>query len=235
MAETTDTTIATPHRRLDAYVATPEGAGPWPGVVVLHDILGLTPVARGHADWLAGEGFLAVVPDLFTGGGRVRCIRAIFRAMAARSGPAFDEVSAVRDWLRARPECSGKVGVIGFCMGGGFALLLAGEGGYDAASVNYGEVPDDVEALLAGACPIVGSFGAKDRLFRGGAARLERAARAAGLAHDIKEYPEAGHSFMDDHKGLFMRLARVAIGGYRAKEAADARARIVRFFRAHLG
>jgi carboxymethylenebutenolidase len=64
--DVTELSISTPHHRLKGYLATPQGAGPWPGVIVLHDIFGLTDVTRGHADWLAKEGYLAVAPDLFS-------------------------------------------------------------------------------------------------------------------------------------------------------------------------
>jgi carboxymethylenebutenolidase len=69
--------ISTPHHQLIGYLATPRGKGPWPGVVVLHDIFGMTDVTRGHADWLAKEGYLVVAPDLFSWGGRIRCIRSL--------------------------------------------------------------------------------------------------------------------------------------------------------------
>ena len=93
------------------------------------------------------------------------------RAMRQRQGRIFEEVEAVRDWLIRQPGCSGRAGVIGFCMGGGFALLLAPDHGYDVASVNYGTVPKDAPDLLARACPIVGSFGGKDLTLRGAAGR----------------------------------------------------------------
>lgn len=111
--------------------------------------------------------------------------------------------------------------------------------------MNYGvAVPKDAytERALAGACPIVGSYGARDRANRGTADRLERVLAGLGVEHDVKEYPDAGHAFLNDHENagdrtplLFVVMGRFAgTSGYHGPSAQDARRRIVSFFNANL-
>ena len=231
-----DTTYyADESKELDAYLATPRGAGPWPGVVVVMDALGLSDDIRLAADRLAAAGYLAFAPDLYSGRG-IRCVVATLRASRSGSGEAYADLEAARHWLAERADCTGQIGIIGFCMGGAFALLCAPRYDFAAASVNYGEVPEDAVSRLEGCCPVVASFGKRDPELRGRAQRLEQALTELGVEHDVKEYPDVGHAFMNriNVGPLLNPVMRFVRMHYAHPSAEDSWRRILTFFDAHL-
>lgn len=217
-----------------AYLATPDvGTGPWPGVVVLQDAFGVGQNLRSHTDRLAAAGYVAVAPRLYTPrGGGIRCVAAVFRSMTSGQGPVFEDIEAARGWLAGRDDCTGRIGVIGFCQGGGFALLAAARYDFAASAPNYGHVPTDAERELEGICPVVASFGADDPGLKGHPERLEAALTALGVESDVKSYAGAGHSF---HERFYAEsLVRPLGMGYDAAASEDSWRRIVDFFGEHL-
>jgi carboxymethylenebutenolidase len=228
--------IPTPRGQMPAYLATPAAPNRVPGVIVLHDVGGMSQDHRNQANWLAEAGFLALAVDLYYLGGMLRCLRAIARDLTARTGPTFDDVEACRAWLAAQPGCTGHIGVAGFCMGGGFALLLVSGRGFSAASINYGgKLPLDVDDFLKTACPVIGSYGGKSHFEKGVAADLERALQRALVPHDVKEYPDAAHSFMNNKEHFWFKVLRFTGIAYNEPAAMDAQRRIATFFHTHLG
>ena len=217
------------------YLAVPAASpGPWPGVVVIFEAFGLNRDIRGHADRLAALGYLALAPDLYDGRSWVRCIRSAIRQVVAGTGPMFEALEEFRGWLAERADCTGKTGVIGFCLGGGFALLCAPDGEFSAAAVNYGRVPKDAERVLAGSCPMVASYGSRDPMGIGPPQRLDEALTALDVPHDVRVYPGAGHSFMSPKPAPLAPLWRLMRLDYQAAAAEDAWQRIFAFFGQYL-
>lgn len=217
---------------IEALLCKPDGPGPWPGVVIVHDAVGFTSDNTAIVQRVAAGGYLAIAPNLYSRGGRLRCMTRVIREALAQRGRAFDDLVAARDHLLASPECSGAVAIAGFCMGGQFALML-GPGHFGASAPFYGvPLPKNLSEILDASCPIVASFGGRDPLGRGAADKLEELTRAKSVPADIKTYPRAGHSFANQLPA--QPLLRVTGFGYDAQATDDAWRRVFAFFDEHL-
>lgn len=230
-------TIPTTDGTIDGYLAVPQpevsGTPAWPGVVVVHDAFGLGDDIRSIAARFATAGYLALAPNLYARGNPATCLRNTFRQLRAGSGQVFSDLESARAVLSRRSDCTGKVGVAGFCMGGGFALLAASRG-FDASAPYYGQLPTD-SSFLDGACPVVASFGAKDPSLRGAAGKLENMLADRGVPRDVKEYPDAGHSFANRLPlGPANVMARILGFGYHHESSEDAWRRVLAFFAEHV-
>lgn len=221
---------------LQGYLALPDGVGPWPGVVVVHEIFGVDVNTRAQSDRLAGLGYAALAVDLYSAGGARSCLVSTMRSVLRGSGRAFTDIETARLALLDRNDVTHKIGIIGFCMGGGFALLTADADRYGAASVNYGMLPNDLDRTAA-LCPVVAAYGAQDKTLRGAATGLRRALDNHDIEHDVVEYESVGHSFLNElptGPRPMQPLAYVLGVKPDAQVIDDAWARIAAFFAAHL-
>jgi carboxymethylenebutenolidase len=224
--------IDTPDGPIDALLDLPQGQGPWPGVAVIHDIMGLGPDEESINERVAGAGYVALTPNLYSRGGRFRCVTRVMRELLTQRGRALDDILAARDHLQGLPECSGHVGIAGFCMGGQFALVMSPKG-FGASAPFYGTpLPRHLSETLDGACPIVASFGSRDPLGRGAPDRLRKVTAAKRITTDIKVYPGVGHSFANTLPA--QPLLRITGFGYDRAATEDAFSRVFAFFGEHL-
>ena len=207
------------------YLARPEGEGPFPGVIVIHEIFGLNENIKEIADRFAAEGYVALAVDLFAERNRALCMFNLIRSQlfSPLENDGVRELKSALSYLSEQPGVDAKrVGAIGFCMGGGFAIAWAcTDNRLQAIAPYYGANPRPLEAVKR-SCPVVGSYPEKD--FTAGAGRkLDAELTKDNIEHDIKVYPDSRHSFFND-KG----------SAYNAEAAQDSWSRVLTFFSVHL-
>ena len=232
--------IATSDGDLTAALALPSETDlPSPGVIVLHELFGLNDDIRRITQRFADNGYVALAPDLYSVGPRLKpiCIRRTMKALRSGSGRAFDDIDAARTWLADRDDVNeSRLAVAGFCLGGGFAILHAARAPVGVAADFYGAVPREAEQL-EGSCPVFAAYGEKDRVFARQAARLGAHLEQLGVEHDITVYPGAGHSFMSQYRGLqgfLVRHSRLSVG-FHQESAEAAWTTMLGFFDRQLG
>ena len=210
---------------MESLFVKPEGTGPFPGLVVIHEIYGLNDNIRGIATRFAEQGYAALAVDLFSNRNRAMCMMQIVHGMLIRplKNATLADLQSTFDFLQKQTGVdSNRIGVVGFCMGGGYALQLSvTEKGMKAASSFYGAVPKPLEAFVE-ACPIMGSYPVKDFSAQG-ARELDAALEKNNIPHDIKFYENTMHSFFNHPRTPIEEQA-----------AADAWQRMLTFFETHL-
>lgn len=211
---------------LEAYLATPEGPGPHPAVVVIHEAFGLNDNIRDIARRFAGAGYAALAVDLLAGRNRTLCMARFMGQLLLKplENASLGELKAALSFLTEQPSVDpSRVGAIGFCMGGSFAVAWAcTDNRLKAIAPFYGMNPKPLEAVKR-ACPVVGSYPEQD-FTAAHASKLDAALDGYDITHDIKIYPGARHSFFNDQGRA-----------YDAAASADAWERILAFFGTHVG
>lgn len=208
------------------YLAVPDGPGPFPGLILIHEWNGLVDRVRQVADAFAEEGYVALAADLYRG--RTGSNRDENMALVQQTRGNMDAVIANLDaaqrFLRRRPDITRKIGVMGWCFGGGIALSygLGGEH-HDATAIFYGSLVDDPAELARLDHPVYGTFAEMDRGIPPEQVRRFRAALdSLGIDNDIHIYDAVGH-------GFWLRVDEDREG--REEPARDAWVRLKRFLR----
>jgi carboxymethylenebutenolidase len=201
---------------------TPQGKGPFPALIVIHEWWGLNDWVKEQASKLADEGYVALAVDLYRGKVATTPEQAHEIMRGVPEDRASRDLNAAFDFLKSQPNVKpDRIGSIGWCMGGGYSLDVALQQPTLAADViNYGHLATDPDALKKINAPILGIFGGKDQgITPADAKKFEQQMKQQGKKIDVVIYPDAGHAFENPNNKA----------GYRSEDAADAWKRTVNF------
>lgn len=213
--------------KLEGYLARPDGNGPFPAVVVIHEAFGLNENIKGIARRFAGEGYVAFGVDLFAGRNRAVCMARFFGGMILNSlnNSAIQDLKAALTFLAEQAGVDKeRLGAVGYCMGGSFAIAWGcTDKRLKVIAPYYGMNPRPIEAVER-LCPVVGSYPEND-FTKGGGEKLDSLLDGYRVDHDIKIYPNAKHSFFNETRA----------SNYNAEAAEDSWKRVLAFFKTHIG
>ncbi len=219
------TSFQSGRRQLEGYIARPEGDGPFPGIVVIHEIFGLNENMKDISRRFAAQGYVALTIDLFAGRPRAICM---FRVMAGLllnplHNRSIHDLKAALTFLSEQPGVdASRLGAVGYCFGGSFAIAWAcTDDRLQAIAPYYGMNPRPLKAV-ARLCPVVGSYPDKDITTPAGQ-KLDVELDRYHVPHDIKIYPGAKHGFFNDTSKIYDESA-----------AQDSWGRVLAFFEEHL-
>lgn len=208
------------------YLAAPEGAGRYPGLVVIQEWWGLVPHIKDVADRFAAEGFVALAPDLYHGQAASEPDEARKLSMELDRERAVAEILAALHYLQSLETVAPKrIGVVGFCMGGSLTVATAAASRDVGAAVVFYGMPRDLDIVLTIQAPLMGLYGEQDHGIPVDLVRsFERELQKSGVEHEVHIYPGAGHAFFNDSRPHI----------YQPQAAQDAWQRTLHWFRVHL-
>lgn len=212
---------------VNGYLALPEGHGKHPAIIVIHEWWGLNDWVKEQAQHYAELGYVALAVDLYRGQVATTPDEAHILMRGLPDDRGLRDLEAAFTYLSSRPDVEkNKIGVIGWCMGGGWSIKLAeNEPKIAAFVVNYGPLPTDPAIIAKIKAPMLGNFGADDKGIPPSAVHaFEDAMKADGKTPDIKIYDGAGHAFQNPNNKE----------GYRKDATEDADKRIDAFFHKQL-
>ncbi|HEV2400742.1 MAG TPA: dienelactone hydrolase family protein [Candidatus Sulfotelmatobacter sp.] len=206
---------------------TPSGKGPFPGLIVIHEWWGLNDWVKDQASKLADQGYVALAIDLYRGKVATTPDEAHQIMRGVPEDRAKRDLHAAFEFLSSQSDVKkNRIGAVGWCMGGGYALDVAlQEPTLSADVINYGHLATDTEALKKINAPILGIFGAQDKgITPADVKKFEETMKQLGKKIEVKEYDDAGHAFENPNNKE----------GYREADAADAWKRTVDFLASNL-
>ncbi len=213
---------------IKGHLARPKGNGPWPGLIVIQEWWGLDAQTKSIADRFAAEGYLAFAPDLYHGELAKLGDNAKATELVQKYGPTGTaDLQKVFDALKSHPECTGKIGSVGFCFGGRMSLSLSASRPVDAVCTFYGggmqQVFDRLRTNLK--APVLGMFGDQDQSIPVGTVEeFDKLLDDVGVEHEVIVYPNSGHAFFRDSDPSV----------YKPEAAKDAWERAKKFFKKNL-
>jgi len=212
---------------VSGYLALPDGAGKHPAIIVIHEWWGLNDWVKEQAQKYAEQGYVALAVDLYRGKMATNQDEAHVLMRGLPDDRGMRDLEAAFTYLSSRPDVNaGKIGSIGWCMGGSWSLKLAVDQPKLAACVvNYGWLPSEPALVAKIKAPVQGNFGADDQgIPPKDVKAFEAAMKTDGKVADIKIYDGAGHAFQNPSNKQ----------GYRPEATADASQRISAFFQKYL-
>jgi len=212
---------------ISGFLAKPLEKGPWPGLIVISEWWGLDVQTKSIAERFATAGYLAFAPDLYHG--ELARLGDAEKATALKDkyAPGVPtELAMVFDTLKNHPDCTGKVGSVGFCFGGRMSLAVGLIRPLNAVCTFYGggmqQLFDRLDALK---CPVLGLFGDQDLSVPPGTVQqFDELLDKIGVEHEVVVYPKSGHAFFRDSDPSV----------YKPEAAKDAWQRVTKFFQQNL-